>query len=75
MGRRKHPGYLNMSLLPHCHTTAAHFYLCVSPAETYIMAVVNGFSVTLPFPSPWLGFNVTLIAIAWLSPQIAGNHA
>ncbi len=38
------------------------------------MAVVNGFSVTLPFPSPWLGFNVTLIAIAWSSPQIAGNH-
>jgi len=36
---------------------------------------VNGFSVTLPFPSPWLGFIVTLIAIACLGPQIAGNHA
>lgn len=75
LGHCKDRGYLNMSELPHRHSTAAHFYLWVSPTETYIMAVVNGFSVTLPFPSPWLGFNVTLIAIAWLSPQIEGNHA
>ena len=75
LGHCKDHGYLNMSSLPRRHTTAAHFYLWVSPTETQIMVVVNGFSVTLPSPSPWLGFNVTLIAIAWLSPQIAGNHA
>lgn len=34
LGHCKDHGYLNMSLLPHGHTTAAHFYLWVSPTET-----------------------------------------
>lgn len=72
LGHFKDRSQLNMSELQHRHATAAHFN--ISHFKRYIMVVVTSFSVILPFPSLWLGFNVTLIAIAWLSPQIAGNH-